>query len=156
MRGLVYIGLASLCAAHGIASWPTRNYEQQQQQQSITPTNRVPGSNNATYGSVPIGEQIFDIEYLEIAPWPIPTYEYLTLPPKQASYLQPQQFTNNKNLQQRSNLLPPPWRDFIISPSSQQHRPSNRNFHRHLVGAVRKRRRRRAREHHSAAPHDHL
>ncbi|KAK4982900.1 hypothetical protein LTR50_007526 [Elasticomyces elasticus] len=33
---------------------------------------RVPGTNNATYGPVPKAEQIFEVEFLEIAPSPIP------------------------------------------------------------------------------------
>jgi len=32
---------------------------------------RVPGTNNATYGSVPTFNQLFEIEFLEIAPSPI-------------------------------------------------------------------------------------
>jgi len=32
----------------------------------------VPGHNDAFYGPVPKAEQIFDIEFLEIAPSPIP------------------------------------------------------------------------------------
>lgn len=38
-------------------------------------TNAVPGNNNATYGPVPKAEQIFTIEFLEIAPLPMPVYE---------------------------------------------------------------------------------
>lgn len=32
---------------------------------------KVPGHNNATYGPVPKEDQIFDVEFLEIAPTPI-------------------------------------------------------------------------------------
>ncbi|KAK4987767.1 hypothetical protein LTR50_004420 [Elasticomyces elasticus] len=36
---------------------------------------RVPGTNNATYGPVPKTEQIFYVEFLEIAPSPVPVNE---------------------------------------------------------------------------------
>ncbi|KAK4994554.1 hypothetical protein LTR66_005443 [Elasticomyces elasticus] len=36
---------------------------------------RVPGTNNATYGPVPKAEQIFEVEFLVIAPSPIPVDE---------------------------------------------------------------------------------
>lgn len=39
--------------------------------QGIPSSKRVPGTNNATYGSVPTFNQLFEIEYLEIAPSPI-------------------------------------------------------------------------------------
>ncbi|KAK4621520.1 hypothetical protein CLAFUW4_07235 [Fulvia fulva] len=39
-------------------------------------TNAVPGNNNATYGPVPKAEQIFTIEFLEIAPLPMPVDRY--------------------------------------------------------------------------------
>lgn len=37
---------------------------------------RVPGHNDAFYGPVPKAEQIFDIEFLEVAPSPIPVYVF--------------------------------------------------------------------------------
>jgi hypothetical protein len=37
---------------------------------------KVPGHNNATYGPIPKDSQLFEIEFLEIAPSPIPTYVY--------------------------------------------------------------------------------
>lgn len=39
---------------------------------SIQPLDRVPGSNDATFGPVPVAEQIFEMEFLEIAPTPMP------------------------------------------------------------------------------------
>lgn len=39
------------------------------------PTEDVPGSNDAKYGPVPREEQTFDIEFLEIAPTPMPMYD---------------------------------------------------------------------------------
>lgn len=33
---------------------------------------KVPGTNNATYGPTPKASQLFEIEYLEVAPSPIP------------------------------------------------------------------------------------
>jgi len=36
-----------------------------------SPRQRVPGDNDAYYGPVPKAEQIFEIEFLEIAPSPI-------------------------------------------------------------------------------------
>jgi len=35
-------------------------------------TEKVPGHNNATYCRVPRGEQLFEVEFLEIAPDPVP------------------------------------------------------------------------------------
>lgn len=70
MRIYILALVASLCSAHA----HTLQQITSDEQLSIMQANRVPGSNNATYGPVPVGEQIFDIEYLEIAPWPIPTY----------------------------------------------------------------------------------
>lgn len=35
---------------------------------------KVPGNNNATYGPVPKVDQLFQIEFLDIAPSPIPVY----------------------------------------------------------------------------------
>lgn len=37
----------------------------------------VPGHNDAFYGPVPKKDQIFVVDYLEIAPSPIPVYVYL-------------------------------------------------------------------------------
>lgn len=37
--------------------------------------NKVPGHNNVNYGPVPEAEQLFKLEYLEIAPTPIPVYD---------------------------------------------------------------------------------
>jgi len=37
-------------------------------------TLKVPGHNNATYGPVSKESQLFEIEFFEIAPSPIPTY----------------------------------------------------------------------------------
>jgi hypothetical protein len=37
---------------------------------SSDPLLRVPGTNNATYGPVPEANQLFEIEFLEIAPSP--------------------------------------------------------------------------------------
>jgi hypothetical protein len=71
MRELVFIILASLCAAYTTSERPTSNHEQK----PLTQVEHVPGSNHATYGPVPVEEQIFWIEYLEIAPLPIPTYD---------------------------------------------------------------------------------
>jgi hypothetical protein len=78
MRELIFIILASLCAAHTTSQRPTSNHEQQ----PLTQVEHVPGSNNATYGPIPVEEQILAIEYLEIAPLPIPTYD----PPKLQSH----------------------------------------------------------------------
>jgi hypothetical protein len=78
MRELVFIILASLCAAHITSQRPTSDYEQQ----PLTKLEHVPGSNNAMYGPVSVQEQILAIEYLEIAPLPIPTYG----PPKLQSH----------------------------------------------------------------------
>lgn len=36
---------------------------------------KVPGHNSATYGPVPKGDQLFQVEFLEIAPSPIPVYD---------------------------------------------------------------------------------
>jgi len=33
---------------------------------------KVPGSNNATFGPVPEEDQLFRVEFLEIAPTPVP------------------------------------------------------------------------------------
>jgi hypothetical protein len=38
-------------------------------------TLKVPGHNNATYGPVPKADQLFQVEFLEIAPSPIPRYD---------------------------------------------------------------------------------
>lgn len=38
---------------------------------------KVPGHNNATYGPVPKEDQIFVVEFLEIAPMPIIAYAHL-------------------------------------------------------------------------------
>jgi hypothetical protein len=38
---------------------------------------RIPGTNNATYGPVPGAEQLFDIEFLELAPFPFKAYARL-------------------------------------------------------------------------------
>jgi hypothetical protein len=42
-------------------------------------TAKVPGNNNATYGPVPKAEQLLDIEFLDIAPSPIPVYAHSVL-----------------------------------------------------------------------------
>lgn len=42
-------------------------------------TVKVPGHNNATYGPMPKGDQLLLVEFLEIAPSPIPVYD--TTPP---------------------------------------------------------------------------
>jgi hypothetical protein len=42
-------------------------------------TIKVSGNNNATYGPVPKAEQLLDIEFLDIAPSPIPVYAYSLL-----------------------------------------------------------------------------
>jgi hypothetical protein len=41
---------------------------------------KVPGNNNATYGPVPQAEQLLDIEFLDMAPSPIPVYAHSILP----------------------------------------------------------------------------
>jgi hypothetical protein len=41
---------------------------------------KVPGNNNATYGPVSQAEQLLDIEFLDIAPSPIPVYAHSLLP----------------------------------------------------------------------------
>lgn len=41
---------------------------------------KVPGHNNATYGPVPKADQLFEIEFLEIAPSPLPAYDMPLLP----------------------------------------------------------------------------
>lgn len=38
---------------------------------------KVRGHSNAIYGPVPKGDQIFDVEFLEVAPTPIIAYAYL-------------------------------------------------------------------------------
>jgi len=40
----------------------------------------VPGHNNAFYGPVPKQDQLFVVDYLEIAPTPIPVYVIFTQP----------------------------------------------------------------------------
>lgn len=35
---------------------------------------KVPGNNNATFGPVPKAEQLMQVEFLDIAPSPIPVY----------------------------------------------------------------------------------
>lgn len=35
---------------------------------------KVPGNNHVTYGPVPRTEQLFQVEYLETAPLPIPVH----------------------------------------------------------------------------------
>jgi hypothetical protein len=42
-------------------------------------TVKVPGNNNATYGPVPKADQLLDIEFLDIAPSPIPVYAHSLL-----------------------------------------------------------------------------
>lgn len=37
---------------------------------------KVPGHNDAIYGPVPKNDQIFKVEFLEIAPTPIVSYDY--------------------------------------------------------------------------------
>jgi hypothetical protein len=70
MRNFFTLSLLSLWTAYATALQPIATHEQQPQ----TKAARVPGSNNATFGPVPEAQQIFKIEFLEIAPLPIPTY----------------------------------------------------------------------------------
>lgn len=44
-------------------------------------SSRVYGNNNATYGPVPREEQLFQIEFLEIAPSPFEVYANLSIHP---------------------------------------------------------------------------
>jgi len=75
MRKPFLLSLLGLLAARATALWPTAEHEQQPLTQAMR--DKVPGSNNATFGPVPESQQIFKIDFLEIAPLPIPTYEQL-------------------------------------------------------------------------------
>ena len=66
------LSLLNLWVAVAHATALTAEHEQQPLTQSMRL--KVPGSNNATFGPVPESQQIFKIEFLEIAPLPIPTY----------------------------------------------------------------------------------
>lgn len=44
------------------------------QMSSDTPSSRVFGTNNATYGPIPLADQVFEVEFLEMAPSPLPVY----------------------------------------------------------------------------------
>jgi hypothetical protein len=69
----------SLGAALSIASVSSTSITKDEQQVPLTATDGtrlldpwiyVPGTNNATYGPVPEADQLFEIEFLEIAPSP--------------------------------------------------------------------------------------
>lgn len=68
-----YLLVTSCLATLGAATPPTQLERQQPvlDPQVLPSRKRVPGTNNATYGSVPTFNQLFEIEYLEIAPSPI-------------------------------------------------------------------------------------
>lgn len=77
MKSLLILTL-TLCPAAIAAAIPIHSITQQKpQDHSIVmakPENalKVPGHNNATYGPVPKASQLFEIEFFEIAPSPIP------------------------------------------------------------------------------------
>jgi hypothetical protein len=56
---------------HVIGQQPLSMLETMAEQQG---RGRIPGHNNATYGPIPEKDQLFRIEFLEIAPSPIPVY----------------------------------------------------------------------------------
>ena len=72
--------LSTLILMAGVAALDSHNDIQHPltQNQAITMPGaesselRIPGHNDAFYGPVPKAKQIFDIEFLEIAPSPIP------------------------------------------------------------------------------------
>ncbi|KAI1744723.1 hypothetical protein F4680DRAFT_443995 [Xylaria scruposa] len=55
----------------------------------------VPGNNNVTYGPVPKEEQLFQVEFLEIAPSPIPLDKFF-LSYSAASFLNPKKFSRRR------------------------------------------------------------
>jgi hypothetical protein len=81
---LLLIQTLSLCAlGTALAASPTHISESRQIRLASVavmvdtePTIKVPGNNNATYGPVPKAEQLLKIEFLDIAPSPIPVYAH--------------------------------------------------------------------------------
>jgi len=72
--------LSALTITTTALATPASHYNDDDIQHPLTETmnegessrQRVPGDNDAYYGPVPKTEQIFEIEFLEIAPSPIP------------------------------------------------------------------------------------
>jgi hypothetical protein len=71
-RSVVWlVAAASLFACFGSASLAQSDHQQSFLPESSTSARiRVPGTNNATHGSVPKTKQLFGIELLELAPSP--------------------------------------------------------------------------------------
>lgn len=71
---LILPQILSLCTA-ALAALAKTNPTQQElllgENIIVQPDNRVPGHNDAIYDTVPKDDQIFKIEFLEIAPTPI-------------------------------------------------------------------------------------
>ncbi|KAH9907575.1 hypothetical protein F4778DRAFT_722478 [Xylariomycetidae sp. FL2044] len=73
MRSIVLPLLLSWCTSvYSSSLHPPTTAETSQQVPMALPGSGWRASNNATYGPVPKEDQLFQLEFLEIAPWPIP------------------------------------------------------------------------------------
>jgi len=69
--GLSLVAAAATAPSHGNVQHPLANHETTSIPKTESPKPGVPGHNDAFYGPVPRDEQIFHIQFLEIAPSPI-------------------------------------------------------------------------------------
>ncbi|RYP80337.1 hypothetical protein DL769_002517 [Monosporascus sp. CRB-8-3] len=79
---------AALATASPIIQQPLAQFEIMAEPEGAL---KVPGHNNATYGPVPKVDQLFQVEFLEIAPSPIPVYDitFSSLFPKNTANIFP-------------------------------------------------------------------
>ena len=78
LHALIYCTLA---ATRPQVSLPQALLLNPQTTTMATTENRVPGHNNATFCNVSSAEQLFRVEFLDIAPSPLPVYAHLVLTP---------------------------------------------------------------------------
>jgi len=72
LSALSFTAAAAALALHNNIQHPLTNNNTITMSEAQSSRQGIPGHNGAFYGPIPKAEQIFDIEFLEIAPSPIP------------------------------------------------------------------------------------